>query len=260
MFTENLWFVFQNEQLLLTLQMEIPTNTHPFIQNGHFFRQLPLDRTLASPIIAELNPQVILPSDLQWIGLKQLYNLLPSSIMALAGRARQLLEWDQTHQFCGICGAQTLAASHEHSRICMNPQCKKVFYPKISPVIIVAIERDEEILLARSPHFPTEIYSVLAGFVEAGESVEEAVHREVYEETQLKITNLRYFGSQPWPFPNSLMLGFQADYESGKIVCADGEIEHAAFFSVATLPKTFPGNVTMSKQLLNDFCRRHQKV
>lgn len=124
-------------------------------------------------------------------------------------------------------------------------------------MVIVAVERDNEILLARSPHFPPEIYSMIAGFVEAGESAEEAVKREVMEETGIEIDNVRYFASQSWPRPSELILGFQADYKSGVAVGNPNEIEHAAFFHVNALPKTFAGNITVSQWLLADFCRRH---
>jgi NAD+ diphosphatase len=253
---EKLLFIFSNQQLILTDKMEIPKENNKFIRNFSLVRQLQLSYTESSHYVAEIISNASLPKDLQLRNLKELYHLLPSNIMALAGKAYQLLEWDKSHQFCGECGSRTQIANHEHSRTCINPSCKRIFYPRISPVIIVAIERDQEILLARSPHFPPGIYSTLAGFVEPGESIEQAVHREVYEETDIKIKNLRYFASQPWPFPNSLIFGFQADYESGDIICAQNEIEDAAFFHIDKLPNIFPGNVTLSQWLLKDFRKR----
>ena len=122
--------------------------------------------------------------------------------------------------------------------------------------VVVAVERGEEILLARSPHFPRGIYSVLAGFVEPGESAEECVRREVHEETGVHVTDVRYFASQPWPFPHSLMLGFTARYAGGTVRPAAGEIEDAAFFHVDALPKTFAGRTSISQWLLEDFRRR----
>lgn len=254
---ERLWFVFSGRRLLLTDKMEIPTDEHALIREFSFVRQLQLDFTNSSHYTAEIISDDLLPDDAQLKDLKELYHLLPPNIITLAGKAYQLIEWDKSHQFCGECGSQTQISNIEHSRICINPSCKRIFYPRISPVVIVAVERNQEILLARSPHFPAGIYSILAGFVELGETIEQAVHREVYEETAIKIQNLRYFSSQPWPFPNSLMLGFQADYKSGNVVCAPNEIEDAAFFHVNKLPKTFPGNVTISQRLINDFRKRH---
>lgn len=256
---ESLWFIFKNQQLLLTDKMEIPKSSHRFIKNAQFLMQLPLDHTHFSHYVAEIGPDAVLPAEMRLKDLKEAYHFLPSDIIALAGKAYQLIEWDKSHRYCGGCGSQTQISNHEHTRICTNASCKRIFFPRISPVVIVAVERNQEILLARSPHFPPDIYSVLAGFVEAGENIENAVHREVYEETGIKIKNLRYFKSQPWPFPHSLMLGFQADYESGDIICDMNEIEDAAFFHVDRLPKIFPGNFTLSQWLIHDFRKRHEQ-
>jgi len=255
--SEKLWFVFSGQCLLLTSQMEIPTGDNFFIQNCQFIRALQFKDIGLSHTIAELPSEIVLPENMQLMDLKKLYFELPTEVMAIAGKARQLLEWDRAHQFCGECGTSTSVATNEYRRTCMNQFCQQVFYPRISPVVIVAVERGSEILLARSPYFPPEIYSLLAGFVEPGESVEQAVHREVYEETGIKIGNLRYFNSQAWPFPNELILGFQADYESGEVICDPKEIEDAAFFHVDALPKTFPGCVTLSQWLLHDFRKRN---
>lgn len=257
--TEKFWFVFRKQQLLWTDKMEILKADHQFIKHGKFLRQLPLDYTDASHVVAEVAEDVIFPEEMQLKNIRELYLLLPPHMMVLANKASQLLEWDRSHQFCGECGSRTHANKNEHSRICENISCQRIFFPKISPVIIVAVEREQEILLARSPHFPAEIYSVLAGFIEPGETVEEAIHREVYEEVGIKIKNLRYFASQSWPFPNSLMLGFRADYESGEVICGPNEIEDAAFFHIDALPKTFPGSISISQWLLQDFCKRHKR-
>ena len=126
--------------------------------------------------------------------------------------------------------------------------------------MIVAVERGDEILLGRSNNFPPGIFSVLAGFVEPGESAEEAVIREVYEETRIVVQNVRYFGSQVWPFPNSLMLGFTAEYLSGEVDTSyDSEMESADFFHVNQLPQTFPGNISISQWLLNAFVEQKKK-
>lgn len=251
------WFIFQGQKLLLTEKMEIPNGNHAFIQNQQFIRKIALSHTAPSHFVAELGAEINIPLEFQLYDLRSLYYVLSPEIMALAAKARQLMEWDRSNQFCGECGSPTQIANHEYNRTCANESCKRIFYPRITPVVIVAVERGQEILLARSPHFPPEIYSALAGFVEPGESVEECAHREVFEETGIKIKNLRYFASQPWPFPSSLILGFQADYESGDIVCAPNEIEAADFFPVDSLPKTFPGKVSISQLLLQDFCKRH---
>ena len=181
---------------------------------------------------------------------------LDSTLHAIAGRAVQIVEWDRTHQYCGACGTETLTSQTDRSRTC--PECQIPMYPRLAPAMIVAVEKGDEILLARSPHFPPGIFSVLAGFVEPGESAEEAVVREVYEEAGIVVSDVRYFGSQPWPFPNSLMLGFTAQYERGEIDTDNDEIEAADWFRYDELPSTFPGNISISQWLLNDFVERRR--
>jgi len=188
--------------------------------------------------------------------LRRLFGRLDPALLAVAGRAVQVMEWDRTHQFCGACGTPTELSDNDRSRRC--PKCQYPMYPRLAPAMIVAVERGTEILLARSPHFPPGIYSTLAGFVEPGESAEEAVIREVFEETRIVVEDVRYFGSQPWPFPNSLMLGFVATYASGEIDIAADELEDAGWYDVNSLPPTFPGNVSISQWLLKDFIERHQ--
>jgi NAD+ diphosphatase len=206
---------------------------------------------------AELAPSAEAPPDTQFHPLRSLFGRVPDEWMMLAGRALQIVEWDRTHQFCGACGAPTDTHLTMRARVC-SP-CKVDFYPRIAPAMIVAVERGPELLLARSPHFPPGIYSALAGFVDPGESVEEAVAREVREEVGIEVENIRYFGSQPWPFPNSLMLGFHADYRSGELAIDGEEIEDANFFHVDALPKMFPGRISISQWLIHDFCKRHAR-
>ncbi len=176
---------------------------------------------------------------------------------SMLARALEIAEWDRSHRFCGACGAPTVQRGAAIVRVCTNEACRREHFPRVSPVVIVAVERGDEILLGRSHHFPPGLYSVLAGFVDAGESAEEAAHREIFEETRLQIGDLRYFASQPWPFPHSLMLGYQARYVSGEIVCAPDEIEDAAFFRFDRLPSAFPLRATVAHWLIRDFCRRH---
>lgn len=188
--------------------------------------------------------------------LKKLLDELPQDLGHLAGRALELIEWDHTHRYCGVCGAPTTQRDDAIVRVCTNQACRREHYPRISPVVIVAVERGPEILLGRSPRFPPGMYSALAGFVDAGESVEAAVHREIHEESGLFVRNLRYFSSQPWPFPHSLMLGFHADYADGEIVVQADELEDVAFFHVDRLPPNLPGPSTIAHWLIRDFCRR----
>ncbi len=196
------------------------------------------------------------PPGMVFRDLRALYGRLDEQLHAVAGLAVQIVEWDRSHQFCGACGKPTERSPHERSRSC--PDCEIPLFPRLSPAMIVAVERDDEILLARSAHFPAGIYSVLAGFVEPGESAEQAVAREVIEETGIHVRDIRYFGSQPWPFPNSLMLGFTARYESGDIRIEELEIEDARWFHAADMPHFFPGRMSISQWLIQDFLERHQ--
>ena len=165
------------------------------------------------------------PQDMLWQGLRALYGKLDESLFALAGRALQYVDWDRTHQFCGRCGTPTRHREHERAREC--PACALIAYPRIAPAVMCLVRRGSEILLARSPHFLPGMYSALAGFVEPGESLEQCLAREVLEETGIRIANPRYFASQPWPFPHSLMIAFIAEYAGGEITPAPDEIEDA---------------------------------
>jgi len=207
---------------------------------------------------AELAPDTAAPEGLDFRDLRMLFATLGDHLHAIAGRAVQIVEWDRTHQFCGACGKPTVLATADRSRSC--PDCAIPLYPRLAPAMIVAVERGDEILLGRSAHFPAGIFSVLAGFVEPGESAEEAVVREVYEETGIVVEDVRYFGSQPWPYPNSLMLGFTAQYKSGEIRPDNEEIEEAAWFRYDAMPKTFPGNISISQWLMRDFIERRRRA
>ncbi len=168
----------------------------------------------------------------------------------LAGRAQQVADWERDHAFCGRCGTEM--ESHPVDRAKHCPDCGLMNYPRLSPSIIVLIRKGEEMLLARNANWPQGMYSTLAGFVEPGESIEQTVHREVFEEVGLRVKNVRYLGSQSWPFPNSLMLGFHADYASGDIVCQEGEIADARWFKYSDLPGVPPATA-ISRWLIDHF-------
>jgi NAD+ diphosphatase len=178
------------------------------------------------------------------------------AVFYLAGRAQQVVDWHATHQFCGRCGTPTEDHPADRAKVC--PRCNLVNYPRLSPSIIVLVTRGEEMLLARNANWPTGMYSTLAGFVEPGESIEQTVHREVEEEVGIRVRNLRYLGSQSWPFPNSLMLGFHAEYASGDIVCQEGEIADAQWFRYDDLPNVPPGTA-ISRWLIDDFIGQVQR-
>lgn len=168
------------------------------------------------------------PPGYQWRKLRSLFGAIDDGLLAITGRAFQIVEWARTHRFCGACACPTVPMAGERCVRC--PQCGHHAYPRISPAMMVLIQRGESILLARHLNSATGLFTALAGFVEAGESLEEAIHREVLEEVGLRVRDIRYFGSQPWPFPHSLMVAFTAQYASGDIVLDRHEIAQAGWF------------------------------
>jgi NAD+ diphosphatase len=203
---------------------------------------------------AEIDPAVALADGLVAEGLRDLYAPLGDVLFNVAGRAVQIITWDRTHQYCGQCATPTEALAQERARRC--PACGLTSYPRISPAIIIAVVRrdgdGERILLARNHRFPPGRYSVVAGFVEPGESLEACAHREVFEEVGIRIKHLCYFGSQPWPFPNSLMLGLTAEYEEGEIRLEESELADAQWFTADRLPQ-LPPKMTIARKLIDWF-------
>ncbi len=192
-----------------------------------------------------------LPQGLIRHNLRQVWGLISEAYFAVASRARVLLAWDRQHRFCGACGAPTAPAAHDATRICSN--CKQSARPRLSPAVMVLVHRGDEVLLARSPHFKPGMYTALAGYVEAGESLEDCIHREVMEEVGIRVTNLRWFGSQTWPFPNLLMLAFHADYVDGEITPQPGEIEDVRWFRKGERPEEWPHPGSISYHLIRSF-------
>ena len=249
-------FAFRQRELLVTESHELPTLEVLDASDLDSVRSQYLGQhDEAHCYSVELGHDAQAPDGHLFRDLRMLFGALAEDLHALAGRAVQIVEWDRTHQFCGACGGATEASELDRSRTC--PNCKVPCYPRLAPAMIVAVERDDEILLARGPHFPAGIFSVLAGFVEPGESAEEAVVREVWEETRIVCEDVRYFSSQPWPYPNSLMLGFTARYASGDIEYDGEEIIDARWFKASEMPNFFPGKMSISQWLIHDFLRRN---
>ena len=188
------------------------------------------------------------PDDL--ISLRSQMSLLSDDDYLLASRALQLVTWYRQHRFCGQCGRRT--EHHAVDRALSCQPCNLTYYPKISPCIMCLITRGEECLLAHHNRHPDGMYSTLAGFVEAGESLEQTLHREVLEEVGLTVNKLSYFSSQSWPFPHQLMMGYFAEYESGDIVVDNDEVLDARWFHYTDLPLVPPPE-TLSGQLINQF-------
>jgi NAD+ diphosphatase len=190
------------------------------------------------------------PPAAPWLieNLRALHDRLDEVVFGVAGRAVQIVHFASVHRFCGRCGTATARAESERCMRC--PRCELTVYPRVSPAIIVLVRPCAEALLARSSRFATGFYSTLAGFVEPGESLEETLRREVREEVGVEITNIRYFGSQPWPFPHSLMVGFVADHASGDIVVDGEEIEDARWFRADALPPV-PPRLSIARRLID---------
>jgi NAD+ diphosphatase len=186
--------------------------------------------------------------------LRALYASFGEELFVAAGRGVQIAAFALTHRHCGRCGRPTRPVPGEHSRRCDNDNLS--FYPRIAPAIIVLVRRGEQALLARSARFTAGIYSTLAGFVEAGESLEQTLAREVREEVGVEVDNVRYFGSQPWPFPHSLMVGFTADYAGGELRVDGEEIVDARWFSPHDLPG-LPPRPSIARRLIDETWLQH---
>lgn len=251
------WFGFCGAQMLVTVaeqesvEIGVPNVENLTTLGLKVVRSQYLGTLLKHPCYgAELSPDLELPDGFELRPLRGLYGQLEDTLFALAGRATQLVEWERTHQYCGCCATPMKQSPHERCKRC--PKCGLRQYPRLSPAVIMLVSRGSEMLLARAPRFRPGMYSVLAGFVEPGESLEETVAREVREEVGIEIKDIRYFGSQPWPFPNSLMIGFTACYASGDIVIDPTEIEAAGWFTKDSLPPV-PGKLSIARKLIDWF-------
>lgn len=254
---DGLWFVFHRASLLVYTGHATPMLPMP---NDVLGGALDIDRAAArfvgmlgkTPVWAARAASDRAPVEHGFENMRALFNRLPDDLLAIGGRAVQMLEFDRTHRFCGTCATPTEIHEGGRSRKC--PACGETYYPRVSPAMMVVIKRDgpdgRELLLARSGRFVRGMYSALAGFVEPSESIEECIHREAFEEVGVKVDNLRYFSSQGWPFPNSLMIAYVADYAGGEIVPQEGEIEDAQWFPLDRLPQ-LPHRLSIARRLVN---------
>lgn len=206
---------------------------------------------------ARLHPEQDLPAGTQLIGLRDLFLNGDPFTAGVAGRGFQILEWERSHRYCGTCGEPTTAHAQDRARECKP--CRQIYYPRISPVVMALVTRGRELLLTRKPGYAAGRYTVVAGFVESGETLEHALMREVEEETGVKAQAPRYFGSQPWPFPNSLVMAFSLEYVSGEVRPDPSELEDARWFDVDALPD-LPEPVHISRQLIDDTIARLRRA
>ncbi len=251
------WFVFCQDQLLLhkdgdgglqvPLQQQPPvavnewTHIHELaLFDGVTFKAFALEQP-----VAEDDRQLMM-------GLRRSFDCLPHDLYLMAGKAHEIIFWDRNNRFCPVCGTP-MNFHTSISKLC--PNCGKEIWPVVSTAIIVLIRRGEEILLVHARNFRGDYYGLVAGFVETGETLEECVQREVFEETGLRVSNIRYFGSQPWPYPLGLMVGFTADYLSGDIRLQTSELSAGKFFSRNNLPE-IPGKMSMARMLIDDWLEK----
>lgn len=199
-------------------------------------------------VAVTLPDEAAAPPGFRFAGLRSLFLRLPEPLLAIGARAFQVVEWDRTHRFCGRCGNRTRENDGERSKRC--PVCGYVAYPRVSPAMMVLVSRDREVLLARAKRFPAAMYSALAGFVEPGETIEDCIHREVREEVGIGVRDLRYFASQSWAFPHSLMIAYTAQYAGGELRPDLSEIADARWFALDALPD-LPSPLSIARRLID---------
>ncbi|MCK0536448.1 NAD(+) diphosphatase [Alcanivorax quisquiliarum] len=258
---EAIWFAFHDGQMMVSDDPALP-----LLPQAEDARWLGLDG-LPTHYLGRLrgqhcfavsldSPERLLPG-YHLAALRQLLGQTDEVTFAMAGRASQVVTWHRNHQFCSRCGAP--AHGHAHDRAMTCSQCEYTAYPRISPCIIALVTRGDEALLARAARFPARFFSCLAGFIEAGESAEQAVHREVFEETGLKLGTLHYYASQSWPFPHALMLGYHADYAGGEIQVDGEEIVEAHWWHYTDLPP-IPPTGSIARALIESWVQRRRAL
>lgn len=247
-----LWFIFRDTQILVHASpagTTVPACADPADLGVVTLRRQYLGMLGSRHCFsAEAAPDTPVADSLSWSGLRPLFGAIDDAIFALASRAVQIMDWDRSHQFCGRCGTPTQVSTTERARVC--PACGHPHYPRIAPVVMALVRDGRRLLLARSPRFAPGVYSALAGFVEAGEGLEESLVREVREEVGVEIANPRYFSSQSWPFPHSLMIAFNCDYAGGDIRVDPAEIEAAGWFDIDHLPD-LPSRISIARRLID---------
>ncbi|MCM1312015.1 MAG: NAD(+) diphosphatase [Bacteroides sp.] len=259
------WFVFCDGNILLEmngmdtvggkqtsaipLSVMFPLEREP---EGDFVQALP-DLDGVSCVACTISSVPALSADKMFVGLRDSYKLLPKSMYEMAAKASELLYWNSNTKYCGSCGAPTRRQT-VISKVCTG--CGKEIWPQVSPAVIVRICRRHEgkewILLVHARNFKRNFYGLVAGFLETGETLEQCVEREVKEETNLKIKNVRYFGSQPWPFPCGVMIGFTADYDSGELRLQDEELSSGGWFTRDNMPE-IPDKISIARMLIDDW-------
>ena len=251
------WFVFCKTDIMLEkvgkgyiipFSEEAPVTLHPWThvlnvtprEDGTEVQEVMIDQPITNNPLYEM------------CGLRPSFYHLSKELYLKAGKCHELLYWDNNTNFCGVCGAP-MKMHTDISKRCTN--CGKEVWPQLATAVIVLVHRGDEVLLVHARNFKTDFYGLVAGFVETGETLEEAVHREVKEETGIEIKNLHYFGSQPWPYPCGLMVGFNADYDGGDIHLHQSELSKGAWFTKDNLP-TIPEPLSIARMILDDWINK----
>lgn len=255
-----LYFIFNNDELLMKIGSEDIS-----IPNENDINNLNINLTNVDSLVIKNNKEFLfaktykpssnLSSEFQFFKLRSLISSMNEDLFNLAGKAYYLTKWTDTYKYCNRCGTLMENKNDERAKIC--PSCNFISYPRISPAIITAIIRDNKLLLAHNTNFPKKRYSVIAGFLEPGETFEDCVSREVWEETKIKVKNIKYFGSQPWPFPDSLMVAFTCEYENGELTVDGKEIDDASWYTVNEFPN-IPFKGSIARKLIDWFADNYK--
>lgn len=247
------YLFYQDSQILLQKEgttYQVPQGDMPPFPIAYSFS---LNGPMGECYLAANAPstQIHQQSPYEWIGVRQAYDLLPASIYQVVVKGAELTYWEATTKYCGVCG--TLLERHtDISKRC--PKCQREIWPALALAVIVAITRNhgKELLMVQARNFKGDYYGLVAGFVETGETLEEALRREVMEETGCRIKNIRYFGSQPWPYPSNLMVGFTAEWDGGELQLQESELRKGGWFTRETLPN-IPGKVSLARKLIDSW-------
>lgn len=252
-----LYFILDSRSIV-TADGRIPEMTRSGADRFPMGRAFFFGRFGEMPCYCARRESKTVPAPFETVNLRAFFLRADDAFRQMAGYARQVVDLHLNFRFCGRCGSPTRPLAGEHARIC--PDCTLTAYPRISPAVIMAVTRGERILLARGINFPNkEMFSVLAGFVSPSETLEACVAREVFEETGVRVSDVRYVHSQPWPFPDSLMIGFTAQYLEGGIEIDPTEIVEADWFHYRELP-VIPDAYTLAGRLIRDFARKQERA
>ena len=249
------WFIFCKDDLLLTIDNEVPQSEDAPVKLEVWNRIQVLPDLNGVKCRSVRISEPVLDTKFKMMGLRASFDVLAPEVYLMAGKAHELLYWDDCTKFCGVCGAP-MKMHTDISKRCTN--CGKEVWPQLATAIIVAISRGDEILLVQSRNFRGDYLGLVAGFVETGETLEECVHREVMEETHIQIKNLRYFASQPWPYPCGLMVGFKADYAGGELKIQRSELNKGGWYRYDEMPE-IPGKVSLARRLIDDWLSQFEK-